>query len=116
MDFLFSLMLFLHFLGLAVIIGTWIFTMKRPTVTVGQFWAAIVMLLSGLAMVALRELQEGFEVNHLKIGVKLVILLIVAVAAFIGMRKTQRGEPVSTGLAHAVGGMAVINAAVAVFW
>lgn len=116
MDFLFSLMLFLHFVGLAVIIGTWIFTMERPTVTVGQFWSAIVMLLTGLAMVAMREMQEGFEVNHMKIGIKLVILLVVAVAAFIGMRKTKLGEPVSTGLAHAVGGMALINAAVAVFW
>ena len=45
-----------------------------------------------------------------------LILLVVLVAAFIGMRKTQRNEPVSTGLAHAVGGMALINAAVAVFW
>ena len=45
-----------------------------------------------------------------------MILLVVLVAAFIGMRKTQRNEPVSTGLAHAVGGMALINAAVAVFW
>ncbi|MBD2765558.1 hypothetical protein IEE91_10225 [Kocuria sp. cx-455] len=116
MDFLFSLMLFLHFLGLAVIIGTWIYTMKRPTVTAGQFWSAIVMLVSGLVLVALREMQAGFEVNHLKIAVKLIILLIVAVAAFIGMRKTTRGEPVSTGLAHSVGGMAVFNAAVAVFW
>ena len=116
MSFLFSLMLFLHFLGLAVIIGTWLFTMKRPTVTSGQFWAAIVMLLTGLVMVVFREMQDGFAVNHMKIGVKLVILLVVAVAAFIGMRKTQRGEPVSTGLAHAVGGSAVINAAVAVFW
>lgn len=116
MDFLFSLMLFLHFVGLAVIIGTWIFTMKRPIVSVGQFWAAIIMLLTGLAMVALREMQDGFEVNHMKIGIKLVILLVVAVTAFIGMRKTKRGEPVSTGLAHSVGGLALINAAIAVFW
>ena len=41
MSFLFSLMLFLHFLGLAVIIGTWLFTMKRPTVTSGQFLSLI---------------------------------------------------------------------------
>ena len=116
MVFLFNLMLFLHFVGLAIIIGTWFFTMKRPTVTVGQFWASIIMLLSGLALVALREMQEGFQLNHVKIGVKLVILIVVAITAFIGMRKTQRHEPVSTGLAHAVGGMALINAAVAVFW
>ena len=31
-------------------------------------------------------------------------------------RKAKKGEPVSTGLAHAVGGMGFINMAVAVFW
>ena len=116
MDFLFNLLLFLHIVGLAVIIGTWIATFKRPTVTDGQFWASVVMLISGLGLVALREMQEGFEVNHAKIAVKLMVLLVVFAAAFIGRRKVKRGEPVSTGVAHAVGGMALINTAVAVFW
>ncbi|WP_276607412.1 hypothetical protein [Kocuria sediminis] len=42
--------------------------------------------------------------------------LAVAVAAFVGQRRTGRGEPVSTGLAHAVGGLALINVAVATLW
>ncbi|RKQ36265.1 hypothetical protein [Kocuria tytonis] len=115
MTFLLHLLVFLHIMGVAVIVGTWFYTMKRPTVTVGQFWAAVLMLVTGLGLVAYHELNGG-GINYVKIGVKLVILLIVLVAAFIGMRKTQRSEPVSTGLAHAVGGMALINAAVAVFW
>ncbi len=117
MTFLLSLMLFLHIVGVAVIVGTWIYTMKTPTVTVSQFWAAVLMLVTGLVMVGIREMSGGHDsLNFAKIGVKFVILLVVLVAAFIGMRKTQRGEPESTGLAHAVGGMALINAAVAVFW
>jgi hypothetical protein len=40
----------------------------------------------------------------------------VAVAAFVGQRRTRRGETVSTGLAHAVGGLALINMAVATLW
>ena len=115
MTFLLNLMLFLHIVGVAIIVGTWIYTMKRPTVTVAQFWAAVLMLVTGLGMVGYYEMNGG-GINYAKIGVKLVILLVVLVAAFIGMRKTQRGEQVSTGLAHAVGGMALINAAVAVFW
>ena len=115
MTFLLNLLLFLHIVGVAIIVGTWIYTMKRPTVTVAQFWAAVLMLLTGVGLVGIHEMS-GHEINYAKIGVKIVILLIVLVAAFIGMRKTRRGEPVSTGLAHAVGGMALINAAVAVFW
>lgn len=108
--------MFLHIVGLAVIIGAWFMTMKRPTVTAGQFWASVVMLLSGLGLLTMREMQDGFAVNHVKIGVKLLIVLVVFVAALIGRRKIRRGEAVSTGLAHAVGGMALINTAVAVFW
>ncbi|MBO4146008.1 hypothetical protein QWJ06_08145 [Kocuria rhizophila] len=115
MTFLLNLLLFLHIVGVAVIVGTWIYTMKRPTVTSGQFWAAVLMLITGLGLVGIREMDGG-SINYAKITVKIVILLVVLVASFIGMRKTQRNEPVSTGLAHAVGGMALINAAVAVFW
>lgn len=59
------------------------------------------------------ERRRG-PVNHVKIGVKLVIGALVA--AFIGRRKVAKGEPVPTGTAHAVGGLALINVALAVFW
>ena len=55
-------------------------------------------------------------VNHIKIAVKILLALGVAIAAFIGQRKHKAGEPISTGLAHAVGGLAVINVAVATIW
>ncbi|NLF92075.1 MAG: hypothetical protein GX570_12165, partial [Corynebacterium marinum] len=45
-----------------------------------------------------------------------VILVGVLVAAVIARRKVARDEPVSKGLAHAVGGMSLINIAIAVFW
>lgn len=116
MTFFMALMLFLHFLGLAVLVGTWIATFKTPTVTKGQLYGAILMLVTGLAMFAGIEMDPDRVANHMKIGVKILILLVILVASIIGSRKASRGEPVSTGLAHAVGGMAVINTAVAVFW
>jgi len=60
--------------------------------------------------------HPDWEVNNIKVGVKLIIALVVFVAALIGYRKQKKGEPVSTGLAHAVGGMALINIAVATLW
>ena len=38
------------------------------------------------------------------------------VAAVMGRRKVAKGEAVPTGTAHAVGGLALINVALAVFW
>lgn len=115
MSFLMALFLFLHILGTAIIVGTWFYTMKTPTVSAGQFWGAVVMLISGLGLLGGLEMS-GAGVNHVKIGIKLVILLVILVTSFIGWRKSARHEPVSTGLAHSVGGLALINAAIAVFW
>ena len=40
----------------------------------------------------------------------------MAVLAFIGSRKYKKGEPVSKGLAHGVGGLALLNVAIATLW
>lgn len=115
MDFLHLFLVFLHILGAAVIVGGWLAAFKTPTVTQWQWIGALTQLITGLLLVGLAEMGDG-DVNHIKIGVKVVIALVIAVAAFIGRRKVKNNQDVSKGLAHAVGGMAFINIAVAVFW
>ncbi len=115
MDILHSLFLFFHLLGTAALIGGWLATFKKPTVLQWQHIGAWVQLLTGLMLVGLLEMNDG-AVNHMKIGVKLIVLIAVLVAAIIGRRKVARNEPVAKGLAHAVGGLALINVALAVFW
>lgn len=117
MTFLTGLLVFLHIFGAAIIVGTWIYTMKRPTVSPGQFHASLLSLVTGLLLVGLAEMEGGVGTDfRIKIGIKLVVVLAVAVAAFLGQRRTRRGEAVSTGLAHAVGGLALINMAIATMW
>lgn len=115
MDFLYLLLVFLHILGAAALVGGWLATFKQPTVGLFQFIGAWVQLVTGVVLVGLASMGDG-GFNHLKITVKLVILIVILVAAWIGRRKVKRGEQVSTGLAHAVGGLALINIAIAVFW
>ena len=115
MDFLHALLVFLHILGAAALLGGWLATFKKPTVGLFQFIGAWVQLVTGVLLVGLAEMGDG-SINHIKIGIKLVLLIALLVAAWIGRRKVKRGEPVSTGLAHAVGGLTLINVAIAVFW
>src|SRR5699024_1584625 len=115
MDFLYALFLFLHFVGAAALLGGWLAHFKTPTVGKWQHIGAWIQLATGLVLVGLAEMSDG-EVNHMKIGVKIVVLLGVLIPAIIGRRKVARGEEVSTGLAHAVGGLTLINVAIAVFW
>lgn len=115
MDILHSLLIFFHLVGTAALVGGWLATFKKPTVLQWQHIGAWVQLVTGLLLVGLLEMNDG-DVNHMKIGIKLVVLIAVLVAAIIGRRKIARNEPVSKGLAHAVGGLALINIALAVFW
>lgn len=117
MTFLHSLVLFAHFVGAAALLGGWLATLKKPTVLQWQFIGAWVQLISGVLLVGLLEMRDDAgPVNHIKIAVKLVILVAVLVAAIIGRRKVKRGEDVSTGIAHSVGGLTLVNVAIAVFW
>lgn len=114
MDFVHSLVLFLHFVGTAALLGGWLATFRNPTVLQWQHIGAWIQLVTGLVLVGLIEMQGG-ELNHMKIGIKAIILIAVLVAAIIGRRKVKKNEPVSKGLAHAVGGLSLINIALAVF-
>lgn len=60
--------------------------------------------------------DDGSGINHMKIGVKLVVLLAIILSAVIGRRKTKREGAAPVGLAHSVGGLTLVNVALAVFW
>ncbi|KAB1644435.1 MULTISPECIES: hypothetical protein [unclassified Pseudoclavibacter] len=110
-----SILVFLHILGAAALVGGWLATFKTPTVTQWQLIGALVQLVSGIALVGLAEM-DGHTINYIKIGVKLVLAIVIAAAAFVGRGKAVRGETVPVGLAHAVGGLALVNVAVATLW
>ncbi|MCT1366639.1 MULTISPECIES: hypothetical protein [Kocuria] len=115
MSVLMSIFLFLHILGAALVFGLWVANFKPPRVVPVQFYAALLQLVTGILMWGMLEMGDGV-VNHAKLGVKLVIGLAIAVTAFIGQRKYKAGEAVPTGIAHSVGGLALINIAVATLW
>ncbi|MCI0141635.1 hypothetical protein KNN17_08610 [Arthrobacter bambusae] len=122
MTILFNVLLFLHIVGAAMIVGYWIATLKQPTVHPRQRDGAFVQLITGIAMMGLlpvlhnQDPAEFGDPNYFKLGIKFAIGLAVAVMAVIGARKVKKGEPVSTGLAHGVGGLALLNIAIATIW
>jgi hypothetical protein len=115
MDILKYLLIFLHILGAAAIVGGWFATFKTPTVLPVQLYGAIGQLVTGLALVGIAGATHD-PLNYYKIAVKLLIAIAVLVPAVIGYRKAKSGAVVPTGLAHAVGGMGLINIAVATLW
>lgn len=56
------------------------------------------------------------ELNHMKIGIKLLVAVVILVLAIVGLKK-EKQNPGSTGaLAHTIGGLGILNVIIAVLW
>jgi len=115
MIIVYNIMVFLHIVGAAMIVGIWIGNMKKPTVHPRQFDGAALQLITGVVMMGLIPALD-MDANYAKLGIKFAIALAVGVLAFIGRRKYKKGEDISKGLAHSVGGLALLNVAIATLW
>jgi hypothetical protein len=117
MEILGHALLFLHFLGLAGIIGGFLVQLLAPAAAERGIKAMLhggyTQLVTGLALVGLYEGPLDKTVDHAKIGTKLVVALAVVVCVFIAKRRAA-GQ--AGGLVRAAGLLAVANVAVAVFW
>ena len=114
MELLYKILLLLHLLSWAIVIGAWLTHLRPPVVAKGVFHGALAALVTGILMVGIASSSDAVtDPNNAKIGVKLVVALLVVVLAWLGQKKGDRVEP---GIVHAVGGLVVVNVAVAVLW
>src|SRR5512144_2507217 len=86
MAFLYELVVAIHLLGMAAIVGAFFVVLRSPRFVPAFLYGAITQLVSGLVLVGMREsgVVPGEEpLNRAKIGVKLAIALVVAVLAWL---------------------------------
>ncbi|WP_016932947.1 hypothetical protein [Rhodococcus sp. R1101] len=115
MDIAIKIFLILHFIGLAGIIGSWLAVIKDPRVVAGMLHGAILQVVSGLALVGLNEANDA-DLDHMKIGIKLLVALAILVVAIIGMKKEKQNPGSTATLAHVAGGLGILNVIIAVAW
>ncbi len=119
MDFLFNVLVVLHFVGLASLLGGVIVQMKSAEkgVNAAMLHGALTQLVTGVLMVGMIEsgsMGDAAEDNLImaKIGVKLIIVLVITVLAFVGRRRTPPQVP----LWATIGVLTLANVVIAVFW
>ncbi|HEY0637160.1 MAG TPA: hypothetical protein VGD67_05900 [Pseudonocardiaceae bacterium] len=108
------ILVFLHLLGMAVLVGT--FLVQRRTapegpLNAGWLHASLLQLVTGLALVGVNEGLDN-DLDHAKIGVKLVVLLVILGIVVWGRRR----EALAPWVAPALAGLAVLNTGVAAIW
>lgn len=116
MDLVRHFLLFLHFLGLASLLGGYLTQLRAEAwrIVPAMVHGALTQLVTGVAMVGILSATHdpGEPVDNAKYAVKLVVLLVILGLVWAN-RKRDR---VSTGAFQAIGLLTVVNIAVAVFW
>jgi uncharacterized membrane protein len=106
-------LLVLHFVGLASLLGGFLVQM-RPAVKVvnaAMLHGALTQLVTGVALVGVDQ-AIGDPVDNVKIGVKLVVLLVITGLVF----RFRGREQAPTGVWGAIGALTLANIVIAVFW
>lgn len=117
MDIVKIIFLILHFIGIASLLGSFIVQMKdvvrgRGKVLPGMFHGALTMLITGLVLVLVAEFGDG-AVNHMKIGIKLVVAAVITALVIVAGR---RKDGPSSGLVGAIAALTTLNIAIAALW
>lgn len=119
MSIVYNLLVILHFLGLASLIGGFLVQMRTTprVVNMAMLHGALTQLVTGVLLVGLAyPLHDADPAEELpdnaKIAVKFTILLVI-----LGLILANRKKPaIPTGVWGAIGGLAIANVAIAVLW
>lgn len=116
MEFTTHLFVGLHIVGIGALLGGFLTQMKamgagEARIVPAMLHGALTMLVTGVLLVGLNEADDQ-DLNHLKIGIKLVVLVAV-----LGLVYVKRDETtVSKGVFGAVGLLTLANIFIAVLW
>lgn len=111
----------LHFVGLAALLGGFLVQIKALRAKTAEIIPAMVhgawtMFITGLLLVGVREWElamgGGYELDHMKIGVKTLVALVILVLVLL--KKKQK--PVSSKVLGLIGALTLVNVILAVFW
>ncbi len=117
MDLVHNILLILHFVGLASLLGGFLVQIKpilagKGTIVAAMFHGALTQLVTGLLLVGVIQLGSLGDVDNAKIGVKLLILIVITVLVIVNRKKSS----VSSLVLWAIGALTFANVAIAVLW
>ena len=114
MDLVYQLLIVLHLVGWAIVLGGTLVNLRTPKIATGVLHGILTALVTGLALAGIASAGlAGHAPDPAKLAVKLVVALVVTALVVLGVRRPAR---VTTGYLAAIAGLTVVNVAVAVLW
>jgi hypothetical protein len=116
METLRHIVVLIHLVGFAVLFGAWVVEAVggKRQITRLMNWGLAIAGLAGLILAAPWGI-EG-ELNYVKIGVKLVILVIIGALLGIGAGRQRKTGSAPPALFWSIGVLTLANAAIALLW
>ena len=111
------ILVILHFVGLASLLGGFLVQTKAISAGQGKVVAAMVhgsltMLVTGLLLIGTIEMGDIYDVDNIKIAVKLVVAIAITALVFVFRKK----DPTPSWALWTIGGLTLLNVILAVAW
>lgn len=116
MEILKNVVLALHIIGIAALLGGMLFQIpairtRKAVVLPAMMHGAWTMLVTGVLLVGL-QYPLGNDVNNLKVSIKLAVLVVIIVIALVNRKREQ----LATWVLPAIGALTVVNILLATVW
>jgi hypothetical protein len=120
-DFTRYSLIVLHFVGMASLLGGFLTQMRSMRTATAKIVPAMVhgawtALATGLLLVGLAEYRiamgADFEIDHMKIGVKSLVVTVILILVIANRKK----DSVKAPLFGTIGALTLTNVVLAVFW
>jgi hypothetical protein len=117
MDLVYNLLLILHLLGMAALVGGWLVFARGADAVEVMVWGARAQVLTGVVLTGLASAVDSLDKspNNAQIGLKLVIAIAAVGCIEVARGRAKRGQD-AKGLVQAAGALGVANVIVAAGW
>ena len=116
MEILRQAVVFVHLVGFAVLFGAWAVEAynRRFQVTPLMQWGLLIAGLAGLVL--LLPFGISHDLNYIKLGVKILILLGIGALLGIGQGRQRKSGSVPPAIFWSIGVLTLGEVAIALFW
>jgi hypothetical protein len=116
MEILRQIVVLVHLVGFAILFGAWVVeaVSRRRRFTRLMTWGLTIAGVAGLVLAAPWGLS--YPLDYVKLGTKLVVLLVIGAILGIGSARQRRNGSVPPALFWLVGILTLANAAIALLW
>ncbi|HEV8565808.1 MAG TPA: hypothetical protein VGQ92_01785 [Actinoplanes sp.] len=116
MEFLRLLLRYLHLVAFALLFGAWVAQYLTGKLRVNVIMRTGLGTMIGTGLLLAIPFPSGVDLDYVKLGVKLVIALGIGALFGVATTRERAEKAVTRPLFLSIGGLALVNAAVAVFW